>query len=106
VEQRFRRLEAPECLPEVAEGVVYVDRRAEEAQQREGRPLISFKHFLARPQLWVTRGHVNAINTGPISCARDLIFEPAASARPIGVPDELLESDRPHGQPSSGSTCF
>ena len=24
-EQRFRRLDAPECLPEVAEGVVYVD---------------------------------------------------------------------------------
>ena len=30
----------------------------------------------------------------------------AASGRPIGVPDELLESHRPAGQPSSGSTCF
>jgi len=24
-EQRFRRLDAPECLPEVGEGVVFVD---------------------------------------------------------------------------------
>jgi len=34
-EQRFRRLDAPELLPDVAEGVVYVDG---ERVKRRGRP--------------------------------------------------------------------
>ncbi len=36
-EQSFRRLNAPELLPEVAEGVVYVDGMRGQAGQQEGR---------------------------------------------------------------------
>ena len=39
-EQSFRRLNAPELLPEVAEGVVYVDGVRGQAGQQEGRRLI------------------------------------------------------------------
>jgi hypothetical protein len=49
-EQSFRRLDAPERLPEVAEGVAYVD-GVRAAGQREGRRLIAFTHCLTRPRL-------------------------------------------------------
>ena len=55
-EQSFRRLDSPELVPEVAEGVVYVNG---ERGQREGGRLILFTHSLTRPQsrglyqLWV-----------------------------------------------------
>ena len=54
-EQRFRRLDAPELLLEVAEGTVYVDGRRVKHKARarggekEGRRLNSFTHLLTRP---------------------------------------------------------
>jgi hypothetical protein len=46
-EKTFRRLDAPELLADVANGVVYVNGvRACEPGRDEGRRLISFTHFL------------------------------------------------------------
>jgi putative transposase len=50
-EQSFRRLDAPERLPEVAEGVVYVDGVRDKRGNTKAVRLISFTHFLTRPPL-------------------------------------------------------
>jgi putative transposase len=48
-EQHFRRLDAPELLPEVAEGVAYVNGARAKAERGEGCRLILFTHLLTRP---------------------------------------------------------
>jgi hypothetical protein len=66
-ERTFRRLDAPERLPEVAEGVVYVDGvREKRGLGLEGGRLISFTHFLTTPRLAsrLEEGNIGSIGSG------------------------------------------